>query len=176
MTESCTIRPLELSDLPTILTWRNHLNVRQFMFTQHEISLKEHTIWFDKASQDRTRRLMMVEEKRQPIGYVQFGQVGVGSVSDWGFYAAPDSPKGTGRKLGVVALTYAFSVLRLHKVCGQAIEHNTASIGFHQALGFKKEGVLREQQRIDHAYQNIICFGLLAHEWALLCPDLESNL
>jgi UDP-4-amino-4,6-dideoxy-N-acetyl-beta-L-altrosamine N-acetyltransferase len=175
MSDICTIRPVVFSDLPTVLVWRNHLSIRQFMFTQHEISLAEHTAWFQKFSQDETRYLMMVEEKKKPIGCVQFSKVAIDGVGDWGFYVVPNSPKGTGRKLGVTALSYAFDVLRLHKVCGQAIELNTASIGFHQALGFKQEGVLREQQHIDDVHHNIICFGLIAREWALIKPYLDSK-
>lgn len=173
MSEVCCIRPVALPDLPTILAWRNHPDVRRFMFTQHEISLQEHTAWFEKTSHVDTRRLLIVEEKHIPIGYVQFSQVRMGGVADWGFYASPDAPKGAGRKLGIAALNHAFGVLGLHKVCGQAIEENTASIGFHQALGFKQEGVLREQKYIQEKYQDVICFGLLAHEWALTSPHQE---
>jgi len=162
-----------LSDLPTIFAWRNHISVRQFMFTQHEISLTEHEAWFHEANQDNTSRLMVVEEKKQPIGYVQFSKVSIDGVADWGFYTAPNSPKGTGRRLGVTALSYAFNVLRLHKVCGQALEKNNVSICFHQNLGFKQEGVLREQQFIDGIHHNIHCFGLIAREWALIKANLE---
>ena len=170
MTEICSIRPLGQSDLSTILAWRNHPSIRQFMFTQHEITLEEHMAWFQKADRDSMRNLLIVEEMQQPIGYVQFSQVGKDGVANWGFYVAPDSPKGTGRKLGATALNHAFGVLNLHKVCGQAIEHNSASIGFHQALSFRQEGILREQQCIDGTRHNIIFFGLLAREWTLENP------
>ena len=174
MPKTCTIRPVILSDLPDILIWRNHLSVRQLMFTQHEITQTEHKSWFQKASQDNTRRIMMVEENKQPIGFVQFSRVAIGGVASWGFYKAPGLPKGTGRKLGVTALEYAFDVLRLRKVCGQAIESNTDSIGFHQALGFIKEGVL-SKQCIDAADLKIINFGLTGRQWALIKPHLASG-
>lgn len=165
MLEICSIRTVTWEDLPMLLTWRNHSDVRRFMFTQHEISLDEHHSWFARASQDSTRRLLIVEEAHQPIGYVQFSNVDSGGVADWGFYARPDAPKGSGRKLGIVALSHAFGALQLHKVCGQAIERNQTSIAFHKRLGFTQEGVLRDQQRISGEYHTLFCFGLLAHEW-----------
>lgn len=165
MVDGCEIRRVTESDLPTLLEWRNHVDVRRFMLTQHEISLVEHRNWFDKASQDRSRCLLIVEEAKRPIGYVQFSKVEDGGVADWGFYARPSSLKGTGRKLGVMALNYAFGTLKLHKVCGQALESNHASIAFHQRLGFKIEAILRDQQRIGGAYQSLHCFGLLDTEW-----------
>lgn len=165
MHEPCHIRAVTLDDLPLLLAWRNHPEVRRFMFTQHEISLDEHRNWFERANQDESRCLLIVEEELQPIGYVQFSKVAKGGVSDWGFYVRPDAPKGTGRKLGMTALNYAFGVLELSKVCGQAIESNHASIAFHERLGFLREGVLRDQQLIGADHYSLHCFGLLAREW-----------
>ena len=165
MHEACQIRAVTEDDLPMVLSWRNHPYVRNFMFTQREIGLEEHRGWFAKASLDTSRRLLIVEDGKQPIGYVQFNQVADGGIANWGFYARPDAPKGTGRKLGVMALNHAFSSLKLHKVCGQALARNQSSIVFHQRLGFILEGVLRDQQIIDGAYHSLHCFGLLATEW-----------
>jgi UDP-4-amino-4,6-dideoxy-N-acetyl-beta-L-altrosamine N-acetyltransferase len=165
MFENCRIRVVTWDDLAMVLAWRNHSDVRRFMFTQHKISLEEHRNWFAKATQDPNRRLLIIEEAKQAIGYVQFSQAIDGGIADWGFYASPDAPKGTGRKIGVTALDYAFGSLKLHKVCGQAIESNQASINFHKRLGFALEGVLRDQRRIKGVYHSLHCFGLLAREW-----------
>jgi len=165
MPELCKIRLVGYDDLPMLLSWRNHPSIRNFMFTQHEISLEEHLRWYTNASKDTTRHLLIVEESHQPIGYVQFDAVTTGGVSHWGFYARPDAPKGSGTKLGTAALNHAFSELKLHKVCGQAIDTNEPSQLFHKRLGFKQEGVLRDQHCLGGVYHSIVCFGLLAHEW-----------
>jgi UDP-4-amino-4,6-dideoxy-N-acetyl-beta-L-altrosamine N-acetyltransferase len=165
MLENCRIRALGEGDLSTVLAWRNHPDVRRFMFTQHEIGLEEHQNWFAKASLDNSRRLLIVEEKNQALGYVQFSRVAKGGVAEWGFYMQPDAQKGKGRKLALMALNYAFSELKVHKICGNAISTNHGSIVFHQRIGFILEGVLRDQQRIGDGYQNLHCFGLLATEW-----------
>jgi UDP-4-amino-4,6-dideoxy-N-acetyl-beta-L-altrosamine N-acetyltransferase len=165
MTENLLIRSMTEDDLPMVLAWRNHPEVRRYMFTQHEISFAEHTQWFMRVVQDNTRRLLIVQEQGSPIGYVQFSNVEPGGVADWGFYARPAAAKGTGSKLGASALDHAFGQLKLHKVCGQAIDTNQASIRFHERLGFKREAVLRDQKRMNDQYQTLICFGLLAHEW-----------
>lgn len=165
MADACQIRKVTAEDLPMLLAWRNHAEVRRYMFTQHEISLDEHRKWFAKTSDDPSRSLLIVEEDQKAIGYVQFSKVEEGGVAEWGFYARPDAPKGIGSKLGVMALNYAFGLLRLHKVSGQAIESNQASIAFHQRLGFALEGVLRDQQRINGVYHSLHCFGMLATEW-----------
>ena len=162
---SCQIRRAEQADLEQILAWRNQPQVRAYMLTQHEISMDEHRQWFERCYQDPTRRLMIVEEAGAPLGFVNFTGVAGGAIATWGFYAAPDVAKGAGNKIGLTALKFAFDTLELHKVCGQALAFNEASIRMHQKLGFRQEGVLRQQYKIDGSYHDIICFGLLCDEW-----------
>lgn len=165
MTANCTLRPVTPNDLPMLLAWRNHPSIRAFMLTRHEIAPAEHSAWFERSSADETRRLLIVEDRAEPVGYVQFANVAAGGIADWGFYARPEAPKGTGQKLGSAALTYGFETLALHKVCGQALASNAASIALHERLGFAREGVLRDQHRIEDTYYSLVCFGLLKREW-----------
>jgi UDP-4-amino-4,6-dideoxy-N-acetyl-beta-L-altrosamine N-acetyltransferase len=137
------------------------------MLTQQEIALNEHQQWFERNSQDFTRRLLIVEEGGMMLGFVQFKDVAPGATSNWGFYAAHPVRKGAGKKLGSTALRFAFQVLNLHKVCGQALDINEASIRLHRQLDFHQEGVLRQQHQIDGFYHDLVCFGLLQDEWRL---------
>ena len=148
-----------------ILAWRNHPVVRDFMLTQHEITLEEHRQWFARVKLDKSRQQLIVMDGTAPLGFVQFNNVSQGGNADWGFYLRPDAKKGSGTKLGQAALMHGFKVIGLHKVCGQAIKSNAASIAFHQKLGFREEGRLREQRRIGDCYHTLICFGLKANEW-----------
>ena len=152
-------------DLALVLAWRNHPDVRRYMYTQHEISLAEHQRWFESSLADPSRRLLIFEQHHEPLGFVNFNETGLGGIVDWGFYAAPDAPKGSGRQLGYAALKHAFSELKLHKVCGQALAYNERSIQFHQSLGFQQEGILRDQHFDGERSHHVICFGLLCHEW-----------
>lgn len=159
------IRAMTGEDLPMVLDWRNAPAIRHVMFNSAKIGLDEHRAWFDRASQDPTRRLLIVETNAGPLGFVQFGPVAPGGISDWGFYAGPEAPKGSGRILGLTALDHAFFDLKLHKVCGQALEFNAASIRLHERLGFCREGLLRQQHRTATGYCSVIHFGLLHAEW-----------
>lgn len=165
------VRPLQASDLPQVLAWRNHPDVRRHMLTQHEITLDEHRQWFERASQDPARRLLVIEAGEGPLGYVQFTGVAPGSVCDWGFYAAPGAAPGAGSRLGTAALAFAFGELAVHKVCGQALAGNAPSIRLHRKLGFREEGILREQKRIADTYHDLVCFGLLRAEWQTTHPE-----
>lgn len=159
------IRPMVYADLTLVLTWRNHPDVRRYMYTQHEITLDEHQSWFERSLLDSKKHLLIFEVDHQPLGFVNFNERENGGIVDWGFYAAPDAPKGSGRQLGRAALSHAFTQLKLHKVSAQALAYNERSIQFHQSLGFQQEGILRDQHFDGEHYYNVICFGLLCHEW-----------
>lgn len=159
------IRPMVHADLDLVLAWRNHPDVRRYMYTQHEITYEEHQRWFDRSSPDPKKHLLVFEVNQQPLGFVNFNEAGSGGIADWGFYAAPTAPKGSGRLLGRTALSHAFLQLHFHKVCGQALAYNERSVRFHQSMGFCQEGILRDQHFDGERHHHIICFGLLAHEW-----------
>lgn len=163
--EKSFIRPMVHADLERVLAWRNHPEVQRYMYTQHEITLDEHLRWFERSLQDSRKHLLIFELGRQSLGFVNFSESASGGIVDWGFYAAPDAPKGSGRQLGRVALDHAFIQLKFHKVCGQALAYNEGSIRLHQAMGFQQEGILRDQHFDGEHYHHVISFGLLGHEW-----------
>lgn len=167
------IRPLEQKDLALILKWRNHPDVRRYMYSQHPIQLEEHQQWFLNCQSSPKRHPLIAEQDGKPFGFVNFTEHKNCKIADWGFYLSPDAPKGMGRQLGQSALEYAFHTLRLHKICGEALGFNDRSIHFHLKMGFQQEGLLRAQFfDVQQAqFHDILCFGLLASEW----PSYDST-
>lgn len=153
------------ADLGSVFELRNHVEIRRYMLTQHEISIDEHTAWFQQALNSPGLELLVFELDGACCGFVQFKETNCRGVVDWGFYSAPDAPKGTGRKLGLAALSHAFKKENLHKVCGQALHWNRPSIELHKSLGFVQEGILRHQHFDGAIYHDLICFGILKCEW-----------
>ncbi len=158
-----SLRLMVADDLAVVLSWRNHIDIRRFMYTTDLIDWDDHCRWFSKASLDTDRHLLIYEAHGQAQGFVNLSWKN--NVADWGFYVAPDAPKGCGRELGRLALTHAFNEINLHKVCGQALMFNLPSIKFHTHLGFQQEGVLREQHFDGEVFHSVVCFGLLRNEW-----------
>lgn len=159
------VRPMTRNDVDLVLEWRNHPDIRKYMYTQYEISPSEHQSWFERESKNSARQLLIFEIENKPMGFVNFNIKDKIYLADWGFYTSPEAPEGTGLRLARCALDYAFKSLNLHKVCGEAIDFNQRSIEFHLKLGFQKEGVLREQYYNGESYKDVISFGILSHEW-----------
>ena len=164
MTDSA-LRPMMEADLERVLAWRNDPEVRRFMYTSHEITPEEHRRWFERVNSQPGVNLLIYEAAGTPQGFMNIHMTQCPRVADWGFYLAPEAPRGSGMALGEAALDYAFTQLNFHKVCGQALGFNERSIRFHEKLGFRREGVLREQHYDGRVYQDVICFGILATEW-----------
>lgn len=156
---------MDANDLEQVLGWRNHAEVRRYMFDPRLIPLDEHCRWFEKASKDPARHLLVYEQHAVPAGFINIHPVASGGIAEWGFYAAPGSPKGTGRSLGRTALRYAFEKVGLHKVCGRVLDFNERSLRLHLMLGFVQEGILRDQHFDGLHHHDVMCLGLLANEW-----------
>lgn len=162
---SVRVRPMQESDLARVLAWRNHPDVRKFMYTQHEITPTEHQQWFESSQANAERTLLIYESEYEPLGFINFTEIEPKQIANWGFYLSSSAPRGTGFQLGTAALAFAFDTLGLHKVCGQALAFNERSIRLHGRLGFRREAQGSDQHVDGHAYHDIIHFGLLRTEW-----------
>ena len=168
MNQGC-LRPMTAADLESVLALRNRIEVRRYMLTQHEISIDEHLLWFERSSLNPKKKLLVLEIEKKCCGFVQFEETKYSGVSDWGFYTDSNSPKGTGKMLGTYALAHVFENECVHKICGQALHMNRASIEFHKSLGFAQEGILRNHHFDGLEFHDLICFGILKSEFAKEC-------
>jgi ribosomal-protein-serine acetyltransferase len=60
----------------------------------------------------------------------------------------------------------AFDQLSLHRVSVLVAAENLRSLAFVERLGFTREGLVREGARADTGFQDLVLYGLLAHEWS----------
>lgn len=159
------VRALTDEDLLQVLNWRNHVDVRRFMYSTHEISWEEHRNWFLSNQQSNRHILLIYEQDDKASGFIKFTPSADASVCDWGFYLAPESPKGTGARLGIAALNYAFNRLSFRKIIGEALAFNDKSIRFHKRLGFEEEARLKEHHFDGENYHDVIRFSLMKKDW-----------
>ncbi len=160
------LREITPDELELMLAWRNAPGVRANMYTRHEISLEEHLTWWDRIQTRADQRYFMYEYLSEPLGIIAFNGIDTTNAnSAWAFYAAPEAPKGTGSRMEFCALEYAFHELRLHKLGCEVLAFNSPVIKLHQKFGFRVEGILREQHRLDDGFVDIYRLGIFASEW-----------
>lgn len=62
-------------------------------------------------------------------------------------------------------IDYAFNQLIMEKIIIFIANHNLKSRQLPEKFGFRKEGVLRQQQLINHRRHDLVVYGLLLKEW-----------
>ncbi len=73
--------------------------------------------------------------------------------------------RGLGRRMVGLALDHAFGALALHKIEADVDPRNVASCRLLEALGFQREGLLRQRWRTGGELQDSAMYGLIADEW-----------
>ena len=159
------LRLMTVSDLELVLAWRNHPGVSRNMFTTDEISIEEHRLWYQNAESNSAVDRMIYEKNGEACGFLSISRTRCPEVAEWGFFMAPNIPKGSGHEFGKLSLNYGFTHLGLQKICGQVIEFNEGSILFHKRFGFTEEGRLRKHHFDGHRFHDVLCFGLLVDEY-----------
>ena len=73
--------------------------------------------------------------------------------------------RGIGRGMIAAALEVAFGALGLHRVELRVFDFNEPAIRCYDALGFRREGLLRDTRRIAREYWSTLVMSLLEDEW-----------
>lgn len=159
---------MQANDLLMVRRWRNSPQIKKYFFSQNKISSAEHEQWFYKNHNKPKHHLMVFEQGKQALGFLQLicDQQETKSY-EWGFYIAPTYlAQGHGKALVKRALKFAFTTLDAEKVKGKVLEGNKVSEKLHQDCGFEQEGILRNECIINQQPKNIIYYGLLKNEWS----------
>ena len=150
-----------------ILPWRNAPAVRGQMYTQHEITPAAHRAWFERMQADSTKQWYLCRDgSGEAVGVVYFTDIDAEQgTAFWGFFTAPEMPRGMGKRILSSALEMAFGDMALAKLSGEALASNAASIQLHKQCGFIEEGRFRGQFRDGERRVDVVRFGMLAEEW-----------
>lgn len=153
--------------LEMVLNWRNQEHIRSVMFHDQIISLEEHRKWFERVKEEQRTIVKIFYFDNVPLGVVNFTDIdSKNNKCFWGFYIGNQSaPKGSGTLMGYLALQFIFEELNVRKLCSKIIAFNERSIRYHQRLGFRTEGVLREHILKDNQYVDVILMALFNKEW-----------
>lgn len=158
-----SLRKIEEKDLELILSWRNHPIIRQSMFQQDTITIEAHRAWFHRESEKSDACwLIYSNESDTPSGVIYCTNIDTKNRHGfWGFYTAPDAPKGTGTAMCKEAINYFFDALELKKINAEVIESNQRSHSFHKKMGFNVEGVFIEHYKSKFGYESVTRYALI---------------
>ncbi|OOF02592.1 UDP-4-amino-4,6-dideoxy-N-acetyl-beta-L-altrosamine N-acetyltransferase [Salinivibrio sp. MA440] len=172
------------ADSDTLWHWRNRPAVRQFMYTQHEISHDEHKAWFSHMLANTHRHFYIVYKRVDSQPDTPLGVVNLDLNSDnrtsatWAFYAAPDAPRGSGALMEFGALSLAFETLGVTRLNCEVLSHNQGVVRLHQRFGFRETPQSRQRtfSLPEGKTVEIVCLSLSADEWQQGASALQTKL
>lgn len=166
------LRGMEPSDWTHFARWNmDSERARHLDFVWPPISDAQVMVWAAEQSKRKLENdafLWVIEnENGEAVGSISTHDCSShsGTFSYGIDIASEHRRKGYASEAISLVLKYYFEELRYQKATVCVHDDNPASIGLHEKLGFKKEGVHRRMVFSNSKYHDMIWFGLLAEEF-----------
>ncbi len=161
------LRPMLLEDAKYVVKWRNDPDILANIFARKPLSLESHLKWFQSPREDRLDYMICLKDTEKPIGTVNFTNIDwqnlkaeagkmLGDKSMWG--------KGLAKESFILWLSYGFRELGLNRIYVRTLGANKRNIELNKKLGFKEEGLLRQDYKADEGFLDVIVMSLLKSE------------
>lgn len=171
--ERVLLRPFSVDDLPYIQKWSNDAELRRLIGEVAPMSRVDTEKWYREllADKDRVWFAIVLKKDDRVIGEAGLLRmfrpwrntdmtVIIGEKDEWG--------KGYGTEVGHLLLHYAFRQLGFHRISIGVVGFNMRALKFWESLGFKKEGVRRDNYYYDNEYSDGIMMSILEDEYRAL--------
>ena len=166
MQKNMFVRLLEMADAPALLT----LECENREFFQLYTVTRDESFYTWKGQSERIRKAIeaakegtsctfgvFLAETGKLIGIVSLSEIVKGNFqSCWIGYYLDRNHNGKGYMTEAVTYTidYAFKELGLHRIEAGVMPHNEASIRLLEKAGFEKEGIARENVKINGKWED----------------------
>jgi diamine N-acetyltransferase len=164
------LRPFGRNDLPYIQKWSNDVELRELTGEIAPMSQAEAEKWYREMIVDKDRVWFAIVLKRNDRVIGEAGllrmfrpwrntdmTIIIGEKDAWG--------KGYGTEAGHLLLDHAFRQLGFHRISVGVVGFNKRALRFWEGLGFKKEGVEREEYYCHNEYSDFIMMSILEDEF-----------
>ena len=162
------LRTVERRDLEMLRHWRNSDEVGRFYQDRQQISQLQQEKWFDSLAFGSGGHYFVIETDPGPVGVCNVKNIDpVHRVADYGIYFVPQSRPNPllPVEAAILVLDHAFDHLNIRKIYGNILACNARSLSFNESLGFRQEGVLRQQIFHEGQYVDLVLVGVFADEF-----------
>jgi RimJ/RimL family protein N-acetyltransferase len=164
------LRPVEREESEVLEPWFNDPEVLRTVLGHRPLNRQQEEAYIEKinASEQDIMLGIAVQETDRLIGVTGLHQIllknrsagfgiTIGAKDEWG--------KGYGTEATALMVRYAFETLNLNRVWLHVLEYNQRGLRTYEKLGFKREGVLRQEHYRDGRYWDTITMAILRQEW-----------
>jgi len=133
---------LSLEEKHMVLNWRNHNEIKKWMYSTHNIVLENHLTFIKNLVDKIDKQYIVVKKDDAYIGVIDFYDIDNSKKEcEFGLYANLfEKIAGVGRILEEVCIKYAFDILKLNKLKLEVFEENEKAISLYKKYGFKQSG------------------------------------
>ena len=127
---------LKLQEKEMILKWRNHPDIRKWMYNQDEIKLEEHLNFIESLKSRKDKLYFLVKKEDEFIGVIDFTQLIEKESVHMGIYSNPNL-SGNGKILLSKIIEYSFHDLKVEKVFSEVFIENEKAYNLYKKFNFK---------------------------------------
>ena len=164
------LRPLEREDAPLLVPWFNDPEVTRNLRRYRPQTLRDEEAFLDKVTQSEHDVALgiVVRATDRLIGVTGLHQIDfknrhscfgilIGEKAEWG--------KGYGTEATALIVKHAFETLNLNRVWLQVYDDNARARRSYVKVGFREEGVLRQDCYREGRYWDTIVMAVLRQDW-----------
>lgn len=120
-----------------VLEWRNHPDIRAYMYNTGVISQKTHLEFIENLKTKENKRYFLIQRENENIGVIDFTDITPRSAT-MGIYANPYlTQKGIGSILLQAIMDYAFDILKVETLKAEVFASNTKAKTLYKKFGFR---------------------------------------
>lgn len=144
------LRKVTKNDIKKIYEWRNHPEVRKWMFNSKEISWKEHVRFWEEYLKDNNKYAFIIVNRNDECGIVRIEKIR-DDIYEVGIIVAPSFQ---GRGIGTKALKKVLNMFKNKKFIAKVKPENIASVCLFTKLGFRESFIQFELDCRDDIHEN----------------------
>jgi RimJ/RimL family protein N-acetyltransferase len=164
------LRPFDIAtDFELFFKWVNDPEVIRYLLRLIPTYRHQQLAWFQSLP-NSTDIIFSVETiQGNTIGTIGLENINYlnGTACTWQIIGEKQfRGQGFGTEAKILLLDYGFNTLRLEKINSEIIAANKISLHYNKKLGFREEGVLRNQVFREGKRHDLVLLGILREEFA----------
>lgn len=172
MAERIYLRALEIEDSRIIYKWRQDKDITRYLAgNMFFVSLEREKRSIENKILDDSKHLYLgicLKENDQLIGYGQINNIDLrNQKAEWGGMLIGEKEfigKGYGEEASKMLLRYLFDQYPINKCYGYCLAEHPVSPKLFAKLGFKQDGVLRQEIYKNGEFKDVLIFSILRCE------------
>ena len=147
---------MTLEEKKMVLSWRNDVSIKKWMYNQDDIELENHLQYIDSLETLKDKQYILVKKDENYIGSVYFTSINFEvKTTEFGLYANPlKKIAGVGSILEQICIKYAFELLKLDTLKLEVFDENIKAKSLYKKYNFQEVA----KKEVDG--KDVICMEL----------------